>query len=139
MPLAAAGIRGGNCVDSGAGHAVAGWWADGGAGTPVVLLVHGIRADRSSMVSRAQLLMRRGFSVLLIDLQGHGETPGKAITLGYWESADVVAARDWIRSTVPDRQDVMSTASARTWLERDQGLYRKRGEGTSSGSGARTV
>jgi len=88
----------------GAGHAVAGWWVDEGQGSPVILLVHGIRADRFSMVTRAQLLTRHGFSVLLIDLQAHGETPGTAITLGYRESADVVAARDWIRRTAPGRR-----------------------------------
>jgi uncharacterized protein len=57
----------------------------------VVLLLHGVRADRLAMVSRAQLLTRQGFSVLLIDLQAHGATPGEAITLGYRESTDVVA------------------------------------------------
>jgi alpha-beta hydrolase superfamily lysophospholipase len=88
----------------GAGRAVAGWWVDEGQGSPVVLLVHGIRADRLSMVTRAQLLTSHGFSVLLIDLQAHGETPGAAITLGYRESADVVAARDWIRRTAPGRR-----------------------------------
>jgi alpha-beta hydrolase superfamily lysophospholipase len=88
----------------GSGHAVAGWWVDRGGDSPVVLLLHGVRADRSSMVSRAQLLIQHGFSALLIDLQAEGETPGEAITLGYRESRDVVAARDWIRSRVPGRR-----------------------------------
>jgi alpha-beta hydrolase superfamily lysophospholipase len=88
----------------GAGHAVAGWWLDQGPRTPVVLLLHAIRADRSSMLSRARLLSRRGFSVLLIDLQAHGETPGAAITLGSRESTDVVAALAWLRRTAPGRR-----------------------------------
>jgi uncharacterized protein len=88
----------------GVGHSVAGWWVDQGEGSPVVLLLHAVRADRSTMVSRAQLLMKHGFSVLLIDLQAHGETPGEAITLGYRESADVVAAREWIKQTAPGRK-----------------------------------
>jgi len=88
----------------GSGHSIAGWWVDRGSKSPVVLLLHGIRADRLAMVSRAQLLMRHGFSVLLIDLQAQGETPGEGITLGFRESADVVAARDWIRSRVPGRR-----------------------------------
>src|SRR5258708_9932877 len=88
----------------GVGHSIAGWWVDLGEGSPVVLLLHAVRADRSTMVSRAQLLTRAGFSVLLIDLQGHGETPGEAITLGYRESADVVAAREWIKHTAPGRK-----------------------------------
>jgi len=88
----------------GAGHSVAGWWVDEGEGSPVVLLLHAVRADRSMMVSRAQLLMKHGFSVLMVDLQGHGETPGEAITFGLRESADVVAARDWIRAKAPGRK-----------------------------------
>jgi fermentation-respiration switch protein FrsA (DUF1100 family) len=88
----------------GPGHAIAGWWVDSGAGSPVVLLLHGVRADRASMVSRAKLLVDHGFSVLLIDLQAHGETPGKAITFGLREAGDVAAARDWIRHRAPERR-----------------------------------
>jgi predicted esterase len=40
--------------------------------SPIILLLHAVRADRSTMVSRAQLLLKHGFSGLLIDLQGHG-------------------------------------------------------------------
>jgi dipeptidyl aminopeptidase/acylaminoacyl peptidase len=88
----------------GPGHVVAGWWIDSGPGSPIVLLLHGVRADRSSMVPRAKLLEGHGFSVLLIDLQAHGETPGAAITFGHRESEDVVAARDWIRRRAPGRR-----------------------------------
>jgi fermentation-respiration switch protein FrsA (DUF1100 family) len=86
------------------GHAIAGWWIDNHANTPVVLLLPGIRADRSSMASRATLLRARGFSVLLIDLQAHGETPGKEITLGWLESEDVEAALGWLKSRFPNRR-----------------------------------
>lgn len=88
----------------GPGHAIAGWWLDQGGDSPVVLLLHSVRADRSSMLSRAKLLLGRGFSVLLIDLQGHGETPGVAITLGSRESEDVRAAFRWLKRTVPSRR-----------------------------------
>jgi alpha-beta hydrolase superfamily lysophospholipase len=88
----------------GPGYAIAGWWLDRGGHSPVVVLLHAIRADRSSMLPRAALLLRHGFSVLLIDLQGHGETPGTAITLGSRESADVRAALEWLRRTAPSRR-----------------------------------
>jgi uncharacterized protein len=88
----------------GDGHAIAGWWVDRGADTPVVLLLHGIRADRSSMLGRARLLVAHGFSVLMIDLQGQGETPGSHITLGWRESADVSTALAWVRARDPDRK-----------------------------------
>jgi len=88
----------------GPGHAIAGWWLNQGGDSPVVLLLHSIRADRSSMLSRAKLLLGHGFSVLLIDLQGHGETPGVAITMGSRESGDVRAALGWLKRTVPSRR-----------------------------------
>jgi len=88
----------------GPGYGIAGWWLDQGGDSPVVLLLHSIRADRSSMLSRARLLSGHGFSVLLIDLQGHGETPGAAITLGARESADVQAALAWLKRTVLARR-----------------------------------
>jgi uncharacterized protein len=86
------------------GTRIAAWWLDQGAGSPAVLLLHSIRADRSTMMSRARLLARHGFSVALIDLQGHGETPGTAITFGWRESADVRAARSWLRREIPGRR-----------------------------------
>jgi alpha-beta hydrolase superfamily lysophospholipase len=88
----------------GPGHEIAGWWMDQGGDSLVVLLLHAIRSDRSSMLARARMLVGRGFSVLLIDLQAHGETPGEAITLGMREAADVQAARDWLKRTAPGRR-----------------------------------
>jgi alpha-beta hydrolase superfamily lysophospholipase len=86
------------------GTRTAAWWLDRGAGTPAVLLLHSIRADRSSMLPRARLLVRHGFSVGLVDLQAHGETPGSAITFGWRESADVRAALAWVRREAPGRR-----------------------------------
>lgn len=88
----------------GDGHAIAGSWRDLGPATPVVLLLHGMRGDRRSTVPRARLLVDAGFSVLLIDTQAHGETPGERITLGWRESADVRAAFDWLRALEPARR-----------------------------------
>lgn len=70
----------------------------------MVLLLHGLRGDRASMVPRARVLLDAGFSVLLIDQQAHGETPGELITLGWRESKDVRATRDWIRAQAPGRR-----------------------------------
>jgi pimeloyl-ACP methyl ester carboxylesterase len=88
----------------GNGHLIAGTWRDLGGTTPVVLLLHGFRGDRASMVPRARLLAEAGFSVLLIDQQAHGDTPGRQITLGWLESADARAARDWVHTQAPGRR-----------------------------------
>jgi uncharacterized protein len=66
-----------------------------------VLLLHGVRGDRRDMLSRAEFLHGRGFTVLLIDFQAHGESPGKRITFGDLESRDVVAALQFLRRSAP--------------------------------------
>ena len=55
------------------------------------------------MIARARLLTAHKFSVLLIDLQAHGETPGEAITFGWRESNDVRTALEWLKRTSPSR------------------------------------
>ncbi|MCP4184183.1 MAG: alpha/beta hydrolase [Hyphomicrobiales bacterium] len=70
----------------------------------VVLLLHGIRSDRRSMIGRARLLFRAGYSVLLIDLQAHGESTGERITFGYLETESVVAAIKYARAKWPNER-----------------------------------
>jgi pimeloyl-ACP methyl ester carboxylesterase len=76
---------------------VHGWWCPVSNSHGAVLLLPGIRADRVSMIGRAQFLRRAGYSVLLIDFQATGETKGHHITFGWRESRDVLAAVDFIR------------------------------------------
>lgn len=84
-----------------AGSSVHGWLARGTRGGGVVLLVHSVRSNRLEMLSRARFLNQQGYGVLLIDLQAHGETPGKRITFGIRESEDVEAAVAFLRKTFP--------------------------------------
>lgn len=87
---------------SSSGSTIHGWLTRGSPGKGAVLLLHGVRGNRSDMVSRAEFLRALGYSALLIDLQAHGESPGDHITLGYLESLDVIAARDFLRHALPD-------------------------------------
>ncbi len=80
---------------------VHGWLARGIRDGGAVLLVHSIRSNRVEMLSRAKFLNEQGYSVLLIDLQAHGETPGDRITFGLRESEDVEAAVAYLRNTFP--------------------------------------
>ncbi|WP_164887193.1 alpha/beta hydrolase [Hahella sp. KA22] len=75
---------------------VSGWYAPA-ASQQCVLLLHGVRSDRTSMIRRALFLQKSGYSSLLIDLQAHGETPGEQITFGYRESDNVKAAVAYLR------------------------------------------
>lgn len=87
-----------------ADSSVHGWLAHGVRGGGVVLLVHSIRSNRLEMLSRARFLNKQGYGVLLIDLQAHGETPGKRITFGIREAEDVEAAVAFLRKTFPSER-----------------------------------
>lgn len=84
-----------------AGQFVVGWFAPGQATRGMVLLLHGVRADRTQMLGRARSLSRLGYAVLLIDLPAHGESSGKRITFGAKEAAGVTAAVAFLRGKLP--------------------------------------
>jgi len=64
----------------------------------------GVRANRLSMVRRAEFLRQAGYSTLLIDFQGTGESDGEAITFGWRERFDVIAAVDYLKTRLPDQR-----------------------------------
>lgn len=90
--------------DSGSGHNLAGWYMHCAGAEATVVLLHPNRSDRRSMMNRAKLLHANGFSTLLVDLQGHGESPGEHITAGFLESRDVRAAVDYVRNRNPEHR-----------------------------------
>lgn len=80
------------------------WLAHGDRGNGVILLVHSMRSNRLEMLSRARFLNAQGYSVLLIDLQAHGESPGKRITFGFRESESVDAAITFLQQKFPNER-----------------------------------
>ncbi len=89
-------------IPSASGSVLRGWWDAGSRPSGgAVVLMHGIRADRLVLVQRARVLHDHGFSVLLFDLQAHGESPGRRITFGKLEALDAAAAVGFVRQRVP--------------------------------------
>ena len=86
------------------GATLAGWFIPGAPDRGAVILMHGVRADRRSMLSRAELLIAEGFSVFLFDFQAHGESGGNRITFGQLESLDAAAAVAYVRRRLPDER-----------------------------------
>ncbi len=58
-----------------------------------VILFHGLGDNRLGMVGYAQLLLARGFSVLLPDARAHGRSAGPLATYGLLERNDI---RQWL-------------------------------------------
>lgn len=80
---------------------VHGWLVHGEPGGGVVLLAHSMRSNRVEILSRARFLRNKGYSVLLIDLQGHGETIGDKITFGLKEAENIEVSVDFLRQRFP--------------------------------------
>jgi len=83
------------------GSTLRGWFRPGREGRGAVVLMHGVRADRTSMVGRARFLNAAGHAVLLFDFQAHGESPGRRVTFGHLESRDARAAVRFVRTQLP--------------------------------------
>jgi uncharacterized protein len=86
---------------SGAGVLIHGWLVPGKPKQGVVLLLHPVRGDRRDMISRAEFLRKRGYAVLMIDFQSHGENRGHRITYGDLESRDVTGAIQYLHHKLP--------------------------------------
>lgn len=76
---------------------VAGWYFQGAVNKPALLLLHGIGESRLAMYGQAEYFANRNWSVLLIDLPGHGESPASHITLGVKESYAVHASYQFLK------------------------------------------
>ena len=86
---------------SSSGATVHGWLVSGQSRKGVIILMHGIRANRLQMMGLVRFLFHTGYSVLLFDFQAHGESEGRHITAGYLESRDAAAAVDFVHQRLP--------------------------------------
>lgn len=85
-------------IQSESGTMISGWFMPGQENKGGILLMHGVRSNRLQMVERAKFFNKYGYSVLLFDFQGHGESRGKHITFGYLESLDANAAYSFLEN-----------------------------------------
>ncbi len=93
---------GATSINSASGSSLATWHIRSPSSNGVVVLAHPYQGSRLAMVNRARLLYGAGYSVVMMDLQGHGESPGERITIGHLERHDVRAAVDFARENHPD-------------------------------------
>ncbi len=56
-----------------------------------VLLFHGVSDNRSGVLGHAEILLRHGYSVVMMDSRAHGESGGAMATYGWEERWDTVA------------------------------------------------
>ncbi len=85
------------------GLQIAAWYIPSEENQKVIILVPGRDNSRSNgfgnqFVSFANTLHRAGFSVMMIDLRGHGESQDARFTFGIKERRDILGAVDWLEA-----------------------------------------
>lgn len=91
-------------LESESGSRIATWYAPVEDAQARIIVLHGVRECRRSMLNRAKLFRDAGYSIVMIDMQAHGESPGRNITIGYLERHDVRAAVAFARQAKPDHK-----------------------------------
>jgi alpha-beta hydrolase superfamily lysophospholipase len=72
-----------------------GWFIPGSA-HHTVMLVHGYRDQRGSMLGIAEVLHRHGYTVLVASLRGHDTNDGETISFGLFEVRDLAAWDEYL-------------------------------------------
>ena len=65
---------------------------------PTVLLLSGYGGSKAGMLRQANLLHERGYNTLLFDFRNRGESEGDAVTLGYYEQDEALAALAYLKT-----------------------------------------
>jgi dipeptidyl aminopeptidase/acylaminoacyl peptidase len=73
-----------------------GWWMSAGRRAPTVVVLHGVKKNRTDVLRAALVLRRAGFNVLIFDGRGHGDSEGRFVTYGFYERRDVETAIEWL-------------------------------------------
>lgn len=64
-----------------------------------VILFHGYGSEKSSMIDKSNEFLKLGFSTMLVDFMGSGNSEGNQTTIGFKEAEEVKTCFDYISST----------------------------------------
>src|SRR5215210_3100592 len=73
-----------------------GWWLLVSAEAPTVVVLHGVKKNRTDVLRAALVLRRAGVNVLVFDGRAHGSSEGRYVTYGFYERRDVETAIEWL-------------------------------------------
>ncbi|HAN45302.1 MAG TPA: X-Pro dipeptidyl-peptidase (S15 family), partial [Cyanobacteria bacterium UBA8156] len=84
------------------GKTIAGWYIKSQKSDRVIILVHGLNSSRTfefagKFSEFGAEMNRQGFSILMIDLRGHGQSSDSRLTFGITERNDIIATVNWLK------------------------------------------
>src|SRR5262249_31749478 len=81
-----------------------GWWMGArprnlrrkATAAPTIVILPGVKKNRTDVLRAAITLHGAGFNVLVFDGRAHGNSEGRFVTYGFFERRDVESAIDWL-------------------------------------------
>ena len=83
------------------GVTLRGWFVPEENSDTTVLICHGLGANKGNFINFVTLFLGSGYSSLIFDFRGHGDSDGHTSTFGLFEAADVQTAVDFLKSRRP--------------------------------------
>ena len=71
---------------------------EAGSKKPVIIICHGLGANKSDFTELSSYLSKSGYHVLLFDFRGHGDSKGRVSSIGFLEQMDLKSAIDYVKS-----------------------------------------
>ena len=75
-----------------------GWYIQADSTVGTIILYHGYRSKKSSMLDHSDEFLKMGYNVLLIDFMGSGGSGGNETTIGYAEGEQVKDSYEFIKN-----------------------------------------
>jgi fermentation-respiration switch protein FrsA (DUF1100 family) len=75
-----------------------GWWMATSADAPTIIVLHGVKKNRTDVLRAGLVLRQSGFNILIFDGRAHGSSEGRYVTYGFFERRDVETAIEWLVS-----------------------------------------
>jgi pimeloyl-ACP methyl ester carboxylesterase len=94
-------------LDSAHGIKLGAWYCAGPAQSPLVILFHSYGGEKSGTLPEARAFLELGFSVLLVDFRGSGDSSESYTTIGFDEGEDVAAAVRYAREHLPQAKVIL--------------------------------
>lgn len=80
------------------GFLIKGWLIIKDKENPVIILLHGLGANKSDVLDFAQFLYSASFNILMFDFRAHGESRGMVTSFGLLEERDLDGAIEYLES-----------------------------------------
>lgn len=81
-------------------YSTSGWWMPLEMAEATIILLHGYGGKKSDLLERGEIFRSMGLNVLLLDFRGSGESIGRATSIGFHESEQVLAAYNWVKQKI---------------------------------------